>query len=52
MKRLLILSLLGALVGGCAIVPLGYGYRGDGYYRGAGYRGLATGITAANEQSQ
>jgi hypothetical protein len=30
MKRILILSLLGALLGGCVIVPLGYGYRGDG----------------------
>jgi hypothetical protein len=37
MKRILILSLLGALLGGCVIVPAGYGYRGDGYYRGNGY---------------
>ena len=37
MKRILILSLLGALLGGCVIMPLGYGYRGHGYYRGDGY---------------
>ena len=37
MKRLLILSLLSALLGGCVIVPLGYGHRGDGYSRGDGY---------------
>jgi hypothetical protein len=37
MKRILILSLLGALLGGCVVVPLGYGYRGNGYYRGDGY---------------
>jgi hypothetical protein len=37
MKRFLILSLLGVLLGGCVIVPLGYGSRGDGYYRGDGY---------------
>ena len=57
-ERILILSLLGALLGGCVIVPLGYGYRGDGYYRGAvtivgtATGGMATGITAANERSQ
>lgn len=40
MKRILIFSLLSALLGGCVIVPLGHGYRGDGYYRGDGhYRG-------------
>jgi opacity protein-like surface antigen len=53
MKRLLILSTLAALLGGCAIVPVGYGYndnrdgynrergydRGDGNYWGYGYRG-------------
>lgn len=42
MKRTLTLSVLTALLGGCAIVPLGYygdGYsRGHGYYRGDGYR--------------
>ena len=32
MKRVLVLSLLAALLGGCVVVPLGY-YRGDGYYR-------------------
>ena len=31
MKRTLILSLLAALLGGCAIVP--YGYRYHSYYR-------------------
>jgi hypothetical protein len=36
MKRILILSFF-ALLGGCVIVPLGYGHRGDGYYRGDGY---------------
>ena len=44
MKLILTLSLLAALLGGCAIVPLGYGHygdgnsRGQGYYRGDGYR--------------
>ena len=38
MKRVLVLSLLAALLGGCVVVPLGY-YRGDGYHRGYGYRG-------------
>ena len=43
MKNILALSLLTTLLGGCAIVPLGYGYgdgysRGQGYYRGDGYR--------------
>jgi hypothetical protein len=37
MKRIHILSLLGALLGGCVVVPLGHGYRGDGYYLGDGY---------------
>ena len=51
MKAIAVLSLLTAVLGGCAIVPLGYGrhdgyyrgqsyYRGDGYYRG-GYRGYS-----------
>jgi hypothetical protein len=52
MKRILILSTLVALLGGCAIVPVGYGYgdnrdgyrergydRGEGSYQGYGYRG-------------
>jgi hypothetical protein len=50
MKTIAIVSLLTAMLGGCAIVPLGYGrydgyyrgqgyYRGDGYYRGNGYYG-------------
>jgi hypothetical protein len=49
MKRLLVLSVLGALLGGCAVTPYAYRdhddyyyhdhgyYRGDGYYRGYGY---------------
>ena len=37
MKIIAILSLLTALLGGCAIVPLGYGRYGDGHYRGQGY---------------
>ena len=39
MKRIILLSLLSALLGGCVVVPLGYddGYRGRGYYRGDGY---------------
>jgi len=37
MKRILIASLLGALLSGCVIVPAGHSYRGDGYYRGYGY---------------
>jgi len=37
MKITVILSLLAALLGGCAVVPLGYGRYGDGYYRGQGY---------------
>lgn len=39
MKRLLIFSLVGALLGGCVIVPLGYDHRGDSHYRGDGYYG-------------
>jgi hypothetical protein len=40
MKRVLTLALLTAFLGGCAIVPLGPGYYGDGYSRGHGhYRG-------------
>jgi len=46
MKRTLILSLLAALLGGCAIVPYGYrdyddGYRYHSYYRNSypGYYG-------------
>jgi hypothetical protein len=37
MKRIPTLTLLAGFLGGCAIVPLGYGYYGDGYYRGQGY---------------
>jgi len=52
MKRIVILSLLGALLSGCVVVPGAYyddGYRrnyyygrsyyGDGYYRGGYYAG-------------
>ncbi|MEO8506512.1 MAG: hypothetical protein ABI593_02675 [Betaproteobacteria bacterium] len=50
MKRFLTLLIAAAVLGGCAIVPLGPryyndgysrghgGYRGDGYYRNDGYR--------------
>jgi hypothetical protein len=39
MKRLLTLGVLIALLGGCAIVPLGYPYHDHEYreYRGYGY---------------
>jgi hypothetical protein len=43
MKSILILSLLAATLGGCAIVPAGYGDQRNGYYqerdrnRGDGY---------------
>lgn len=37
MKSMIILSIVAALVGGCAIVPLGHGGRHDGYYRDRGY---------------
>jgi hypothetical protein len=46
MKYILILSILAALLGGCAIVPAGYGdhrdgyyNQGDGNYRNYSYRG-------------
>lgn len=38
MKIIAILTLVTAMLGGCVVVPLGYG-RADGYYRGDGYRG-------------
>jgi hypothetical protein len=38
MKHILTLAVLTAFLGGCAIVPLGTGYYGDGYSRGQGYR--------------
>ena len=34
MKIALTIGILVASLGGCAIVPVDYGYRGDGYYRG------------------
>jgi hypothetical protein len=42
--KIVAISLLAAVLGGCAVVPVGYGrhghgdYRGHGYYRGDGYR--------------
>ncbi|HEX8013250.1 MAG TPA: hypothetical protein VF814_20370 [Casimicrobiaceae bacterium] len=48
MTRLVVLSLLSALLAGCVVVPYGsYGYHRDGYYHrgydsgyyGYGYRG-------------
>jgi hypothetical protein len=35
MRRVWILSLVAALLGGCVVTPVGYGYRDydDGYYR-------------------
>lgn len=35
MKAILTLAMI-AMLTGCAVVPVGYGYR-DGYYRGHGY---------------
>lgn len=37
MKRMMILALLCAVLGGCVVVPVGDGYRDDGYYRRHGY---------------
>jgi hypothetical protein len=38
MKLVLAIGVLIAMLGGCAVVPLGYGYRDDGHYhRGDGY---------------
>ena len=37
MKSILTLSILAALLGGCAIVPLEYGDHHDGYYQDRGY---------------
>jgi hypothetical protein len=38
MKIALAIGVLIASLGGCAIVPIDYGYRGDrNYYRGDGY---------------
>jgi hypothetical protein len=40
MKIALAISALIAALGGCVIVPVDYGYRGDRpYYRGGGYYG-------------
>jgi hypothetical protein len=37
MKRTLLLSIIAALLGGCAVVPVGYGEHRDGYYRDRSY---------------
>jgi hypothetical protein len=38
MKIILVIGVLIASLGGCAVVPVDYGYRGDRqYYRGDGY---------------
>ena len=37
MKYILVLSCLAVLLGGCVIVPAGYGDHRDGYYQGSGY---------------
>ena len=37
MKISVVIALLMASLGGCAIVPVDYGYRSDGYYRGDRY---------------
>jgi len=39
MKRGLVLFLASLLLGGCVVVPAGYGYRGDGYYHRDYYHG-------------
>ena len=38
MKTMLVFSILAALLGGCAIVPVGYGDNHDGYYQERGHR--------------
>ncbi|CAG0953602.1 hypothetical protein BURK1_00332 [Burkholderiales bacterium] len=37
MKRIVLFTVLAAVLGGCAVVPIGYGHR-DGYYRDGYYR--------------
>ena len=37
MKFILIFSIVAAVLGGCAIVPAGYGDNRDGYYGDRGY---------------
>ena len=37
-KRVLTLAILAALLGGCAIVPAGYGDNRNGYYQQRDYR--------------
>lgn len=36
MKRLMLVSLLATLLGGCVVVPWGYGHRYDDHYRDGG----------------
>lgn len=36
MKRLMLVSLLATLLGGCVIVPWGYDHRYEGHYRDGG----------------
>ena len=38
MTRVLLVSLLATLLGGCVIVPWGYGHRSDDNYRGDTHR--------------
>jgi len=37
MKRALVIGILLSTLGGCAVVPGGYGYRGDRHYDRDGY---------------
>ena len=44
MKLVLAIAVIITSLGGCAIVPVDYGYRGDGFYRGdRSYRGYYRG---------
>lgn len=38
MKRVLLVSLLATLLGGCVIAPWGFGHRADDHYRGDAHR--------------
>jgi hypothetical protein len=37
MKKILLLSIMAALLGGCVLAPVGYGDNRDGYYRERSY---------------
>jgi hypothetical protein len=58
MKRVILLSLLGVLLGGCVVLPAGYVSYGDGYhhrsygYYGYGYRGYYGGYYRYPEHGQ